>query len=262
MDKTLLKDLKKKLFVRSALISLTSLDEILGLNDYLSGDEVLFEIIKRALREFEITLPLILEFPVVREQLGTCYGRPGWLEIKSNFTAYLKCLIPEHRIILVPNTTPSWRVGDSYSTNLSAGYYGGSSIPQPYSYQPFTAYDRPYLYVGDIGLMQGFGTDSIYIRGICNRPIIPDFTPDKKFNEASETSAIYWMDVENTAKGNYFIDLCLVHLLDYIRQMKASISLPNLSIDILNNVDSSYQELRSRCDQFALQSSWYGDLLI
>ena len=58
MDKTLLKDLKKKLFIRSALISLTSLDEILGLNDYLSADEILLEIFKKALREFEITYHL------------------------------------------------------------------------------------------------------------------------------------------------------------------------------------------------------------
>lgn len=46
MDKTLLIDLKKKLFIRAALVNLTSLDEILDLNDYLSADEILLEIIK------------------------------------------------------------------------------------------------------------------------------------------------------------------------------------------------------------------------
>ena len=58
MDKVLLTDLKKKIFIRSSLIALNSLDELLGLNDYLSADEVLLEIIKRALlREHLKKLP-------------------------------------------------------------------------------------------------------------------------------------------------------------------------------------------------------------
>ena len=53
----------------------------------------------------------------------------------------------------------------------------------------------------------------------------------------------------------------MVHLLDYIRQLKASLQLPSVPVSILDNVDSAYQELRSRCDQYALQSGWYGELL-
>jgi len=57
------------------------------------------------------------------------------------------------------------------------------------------------------------------------------------------------------------MDLCMCHLLDYIRQLKASVQLPSMSVDVLVNVDSSYQELRARCETFALQSGWYGELL-
>mgnify|MGYP001746137262 FL=1 len=53
-DKTLLSDLKKKVFIRSTLLGIHSLDELLGINDYVSADEVLLEIFKKALREFEI----------------------------------------------------------------------------------------------------------------------------------------------------------------------------------------------------------------
>ena len=70
------------------------------------------------------------------------------------------------------------------------------------------------------------------------------------------------MNVEEGARGNYFLDLCLVHVLDYIRQLKASVQMANLPLDIFGNVDSAYQELRSRCDQYLLQSSWYGEFLI
>lgn len=263
MDKTLLSDLKRKIFIRSALISLDSLDEILGLNSYLSGDEILLEIIKKALTEFELTNPLILEMPIAREQMLSCTAPDGFMEIKSNFTLYLKCMIHESRIILVPNSIPQWRIGnDSLTTNINS-YYGGSSIPQPGVYTYFTEYRAPYVFVGDLGTLHGFGGQGLIIRGICSRPIVPDFLPDRTFNPKSETSAVYWMNVEyGGARANYFIDLCMVHLLDYIRQLKASISLPNISVDVLSNVDASYQELRSRCDQYALQSGWYGELLM
>ena len=117
MDKALLKDIKKKLFIRSALISLNSLDELLGLNDYLSADEILLEIIKQSLRRFELTIPLVLEMRVNRDQMCTCYGREGYCEIKSNFLLYLDCIVGEQDIILVPNSIPMYRIGSlSYPT--------------------------------------------------------------------------------------------------------------------------------------------------
>jgi len=58
------------------------------------------------------------------------------------------------------------------------------------------------------------------------------------------------------------MDLCMVHVLDYIRQLKASVQLPNSPLEILSHVDIAYQELRARCDNYALQSSWYGQLVL
>lgn len=246
MEKTLLTDLKRKIFIRSALINLTSLDEILALNDYLSADEIILEIIKEALREFEHTNPLILEMRVNRNQMCSCenMGLTGYCEIKSNFTLFLDCKLAEDQIILVPNSLPQYRVG-----NLN---YPGAG-----SYTYFTDYKRPYVFMDDVPNVSDF-----YIRGLCSRPIIPDFLPDKSFNPDSSKSAIYWMNIEEGSRAVYFVDLCLLHLLDYIRNLKASLLLPGVSIDILGNIDSFYQELRSRCDNFMLQSGWYGELLV
>lgn len=246
MEKTLLSKLKKKLFIRSSLIALGSLEEILGLNDYLSADEILLEIIKKALKEYELSNPLVLEMKVNKNQMQTCYGMPGFYEIKSNFTLYLDCMIGEDQIVMVPQSIPQYRVGD-----LSA--------PTPGGYSWVTEYRRPYVYLGDLIDMD----QQFYLRGICSRPIIPDWTSDKTFNEDSSKAAIYWLDAEDGgARGAYFVDLCMVHLLDFIRQMKASVTLPSMSIDVFGNVDSAYQELRGRCDQYNLQSSWYGQLLM
>lgn len=244
MDKALLKDIKKKLFIRSALISLNSLDELLGLNDYLSSDEILLEIIKQALKEFEITNPLILDMKISKSQMCTCAGLDGYCEIKNNFLLYLDCMIDEGQIILVPNSTPMWRAGTI-------------SYPSASNYTYFTDYRKPYVFMQDVPSI-----DPLYIRGICSRPIIPDFLPDKSFNEDSDKAAIYWLDIENGAKGNYFLNLCMVYLLDYIRQMKASLQLPNTSIDILANVDAKYQEIKNETQNYALQSGWCGELLV
>lgn len=134
MDKTLLIDLKKKLFIRAALVNLTSLDEILDLNDYLSADEILLEIIKESLREFENTLPLVLEMKMNRSQMCSCenMGLEGYCEIKSNFTLFLDCKISEDQIILVPNSIPMYRIGSI-------------SYPAPGNYTYFTDYRRPYV---------------------------------------------------------------------------------------------------------------------
>lgn len=248
MDKVLLTDLKKKIFIRSSLIALNSLDELLGLNDYLSSDEILLELIKKSLREFENTCPLILEMKLNKEQMGTCYGMEGFYEIKSNFTLYLDCIISEDQIVLVPNSIPQWRI--------ASGGIGTSSYPVPGAFTYFSEYRRPYVFLADLPSESQF-----IVRGICSRPIIPDFTSDKKFNPKSKKAAIYWMNVEEGARGAYFMDLCMCNVLDYVRQLKASVQLPSMSVDILGNVDSAYQELRSRIDNFVLQSGWYGELL-
>lgn len=243
MDKFKLTDLKQQLFIRSSLIAVNSLDEILGLNDTLSSDQVLYEIINKALREFENYYPLILEMKMNRDQMGTCYGMEGFYEIKSNFTLFLSCMISEDQLILVPNSTPMFRVMGSWPV------FGN------YSY--ISEYRKPYIFLGDVPQNQQF-----YLRGICSRPIIPDYLPDKSFNPKSEKAAVYWMNEREGFKTNLFLDLCMCHLLDYIRQLKASITLPTMSIDVLANVDAGYQDLRSRVDNSLLQSSWYGDLLV
>lgn len=254
MDKTRLVDLKKKILIRSSMLAISSLEEILGLNDYMSADEVLLEIIKKALREFEVTLPLMLEMRLNKGQMKTCYNmdadygwvgsRRGWYEIKSNFTLFLDCIIAEDQIVLVPVSTPLIRYPGSWPT---AG-----------EYQHVTDYRRPYVFLGDFWDPY----ECFYLKGICARPIIPDFSADKTFNSDSKKGAIYWLNVEEGAQGNYFMDLCMVHVLDFIRQLKASVQLPNSPLEILSHVDIAYQELRARCDNYALQSSWYGQLVL
>ena len=169
MDVYKLTDLKEAVFIASALIAIPSLEEILGINPRFSPDIVFFELVKKSLKEFEQTCPLILEMKVNREQLRSDTAMPGFGEFKSNFTLYLDCLIAEDQIVLAPMSTPKWKfAGLSYIGDGSQGW------------QWVTEYNKPYIYLGDI-----LNTDQFWLRGICARPIIPDWTSDKMFNEMS-----------------------------------------------------------------------------
>lgn len=240
MDKTKLVDLKRKIFLRSALIPVEGLDEIFSLNDMFSGDEILAELFKKSLRNFEYHNPLIWESRVIKDQLCSCAGRDGYCEIRSNFESlYLKCLIDEGQIILVPNAMPKIRLAGSY--------------PYPGTYMLPIDYDRPFINLGSVM------DNQFYIRGICSRPIIVDYTPDKQF---ADTGAIYWMNIEEGVLGQKFLDQCMVDVLEYVRNLKGNMTLPNINVDIFNAVDIAYQQLKSELDQYYLQSVWRGDLLV
>ena len=124
----------------------------------------------------------------------------------------------------------------------------------------FLTAEHQYMYLSS-STVKELGNYEVDLSDFLPEQIIPDFKKDKTFNSRSKKAAIYFLNVEEGARGNFFIDLCMCHLLDYIRQQKASVTLPSMSVDVLANVDSSYQELRARCDTYILQSGWYGELL-
>lgn len=251
MDKTLIVDLKKKLFLRSALIPVDGLNELLDLNDMFSADEILEELIKKSLRAFEYHYPLVTEFRVSKDQLCSCRRSDGWCEIKSNFESlYLKCAISEDQIVLVPNATPKIRL----AMTGSGGYYGSYPYPGSYSTSAPIAYERPFIFMGDMATFNQF-----YMHGIYSRPAIFTYNPDKTF---SSEGAIYWMNIEEGVLGQKFVDQCMVDLLDYIRGLNSNLQLPSLPVQMFQACDIYYQQLKGELDQFYLQSAWRGDLLV
>lgn len=250
MDKTLIKDLKRRIFIRSALIPVDGLDEILDLNDNFSADELLEEIIKKSLRTFEYYYPLITEFRVSKDQLCGCKRTDGWCEIKSNFKAYLDCKLSEDQIILVPNATPKIRLAISSGSS----YYGSYPYPGSYSTSAPINYKRPFIFMGDMAIYNQF-----YMHGIYSRPAIFNYNPDKTF---TDDSAIYWMNIDEGVLGQKFVDQCLVDVLDYIRGLNSNLSLPSLPVQMFQACDVYYQTLKSEVDNFYLQSSWKGELLV
>ena len=249
MDKTNILDLKKKLFLRSALIPIDGLNELLELNDMFSGDEILEELFKKSLRAFEFHYPLITEFRVSKDQLCGCKRSDGWCEIKNNFKLYLDCKISEDQIILIPNVTPKIRIASS-----GGSYYGSYPYPGSYSTSAPISYKRPFIFMGNKMIY-----DQFYMHGLYSRPAIFEYNPDKTF---TENSAIYWMNIEEGVLGQKFIDQCMVDLLDYIRGLNSNLQLPNLPVQMFQACDTYYQQLKQELDQFYLQSAWRGEILL
>ena len=169
---------------------------------------------------------------------------------KSNFESlYLKCAISEDQIILVPNATPKIRLAMSGNH-----YYGSYPYPGSYSTSAPIAYERPFIYMGNMAIYNQF-----YMHGIYSRPAIFTYNPDKTF---SSEGAIYWMNIEEGVLGQKFVDQCMVDLLDYIRGLKSNLQLPSLPVQMFEACDIYYQTLKSELDNFYLQSAWRGDLLV
>lgn len=82
MDKTKIKDLKEKIFLRSALIAVDNLEDIFDLNERFSGDKLLGAMFEKALKKFEQYYPLVYEFRINLNQLKPALsGSYGYYEI-------------------------------------------------------------------------------------------------------------------------------------------------------------------------------------
>lgn len=235
MEKVLLKDLKTKIFKRSALIPLIGLQEVLSLNDTLSGDEIFTEIVRKSLAQFEYHHPLILEMNIYYTEDNT--DRPMYYKMVDNFQCYLNGTLDEDQIILIPNSINGIRVKGAYTT---VG-----------SYFRATDYDRPYLQLA-------WSTGAYTVRGLCNRPVVESYNTDKTFDDKA---AIYWMSYDGR-KGKAFLDQVLCDVLDYVRNLKSNMQLPNFPAEIFGAADVAYQQLKMELDQYYLQSNWGGELLL
>lgn len=237
MQKIYLNDLKVKLFKRTALIPILGLTEILDLNDYLSGDEVLAELFRKSLANFELYHPLILEMNVYFDP-SLPSGREGYFEMRSNFQAYLDGKLTESQIMLIPNSINGIRVTGAYSS--SGNYFRAGDYEKPYIQLPM------------------YAAGTYVVRALCSRPVVESYTPDRKFDDKA---AIYWMDYDGVL-GKIFLDQVLVDLLEYIRNLKGNFNLPNFPVDMFSAVDIAYQQAKQELDQYYLQSNWRGDLIM
>lgn len=129
-----------------------------------------------------------------------------------------------------------------------------SSYPMASAYLSPIDYHKPFICLSNMSMANSF-----WMRGIYSRPLKIDYLPDGSFND---TSTLYWMNIEEGVLGQCFLDQCMIEIFDYVRSLKANLQLPNFSVDIFGAVDNAYQQLKTETDNFYLQSSWRGELLV
>lgn len=225
--------LKQKIIRRSMLLQVPYLFDLMGINKAYTSDQVLSFNLEKAIQEFEYYNPLIRHF-----NSNLQWDSEGQYQFCNNFSGFLRGLVPEKYIELIPNSIIGFTKGPNY-------------IPNTYI-REFN-YDRPTL--KNYGLAAG-----VYlVKGIYNRPFVINF--DSAMNITSD-SAIYYMANHDTVDTLRFTDQVMMTILDYLLQMKNNMTLPNMPVDLFQGVEAAYAKLEEVVKDYYLNTLQRGQLLV
>jgi len=214
-------------------MGIPSLEELLDINDVVSSDELLGEMVKDTLREFEHYQPLVL---TQRTYITTTNGEAI---LTDNFQAFLDNNIEEKDINLIPNAI----IGISVTKNLRGA----------------TNKIRRFDYSNAPVIKELFISSGIYnIRGVFNRPFIEEYDTA---GVARPENAIYYLDIRRGQQSARFLDACYMRLLTYIINLKNSLVIPNLPVDLFSQVESEYSRIESVVKTYYDQSMSFSRII-
>lgn len=219
MTKIDLNDLKKYLLLESADIFLIDLSELFSFNPYIRSEEVVTNIIRRGLREWEFYLPLFIDIPMYQSQMQN-----NQYTFVDNFHDWMDGIIDESQIVLVPNSINKINIG-GYNYAMS-----GSRV--------FT-YKAPTMKFIGVPVVVGWNTyTSVY--GICNRPLVAKYNEDGSY---TGDSGIYFFPPQGVDFLK-FRDCCMMKLMQYVVDLKGNLQLPNLPIELFQNAENRFSILK------------------
>lgn len=234
MNSVKLSDLKRMIFRRAAILPIPGLGELLSLNDDISADEILYELIRVGLRRFEFCNPLVTTSKVYIDKT-----KENRFEFINNFDAYLEGRVPEDLIEMIPQSI----IGIGLTPNMISQELHRRIV-----------YDRPVL----SNFL--FSTGVYYVRAIYDRPIIEDY--DEETKKFSDKARIYYIIPNVGSDYMKFEDFIYVEVLRYIHNLKTNMEVPGLPIQIFNAVDSTFNKLESELEQYSTSSLNNGSLII
>lgn len=211
MNKLLLSELKRKIDIRTSLLALPSVDDLLGLLGKTSPDEIRLEMYEIALEKWHYQVPLI--------RLMDVYLPGGPYRFTSNWKDVVENTDPTVDIPLRLIPTRVWSVG-----NLM-------TVPRNWVYQD----DILYSYInGDYTINATF-----------RRPLYYEFEGAE--NKLSSKSCIGGIEDRHISK---FVDACLLETLNFISQLKKNFEYPDMPVQMFNGLDEAIQDLRSTLEIF------------
>lgn len=223
INKVTLMDLYKDTFRRSTLIAIPNLSELLVVNDSeFTKWEIFYSIIRDALKTFEYYYPL-------------CLTQKIWIEIDSNtrkgyingnFEAYLKGIITEEQICIMPAAI----------IGMSTSFYTASTYPlRNFRYNPPEISDCWY------------SSNTYYINSICKRPFIEEY--HKVSGEPTGKCAVYYLNKDGDNQYSIFRDEIYLQVCRYLFNLKKNMMLQNMPIELFQGLEEDFNRLEPKQDQ-------------
>lgn len=222
INKVTLKELHKDVFRRSTLISIPDLNEFFEIpgSSYTSW-EVFFGIVRDAMQTFEYYYPLnLIQRFYLNVDLNT---RKAF--INGNFEAYLKGIVQEKDICIVPSSVQG----------LALNGYTASGYPlRNFRYEPPEFRDFWY------------SSQTYWANTLCNRPVYEEY--DEVTKEPTERCAIYYMNKDMDSEYKIFRDQLYIELCRYIMNMKKNMLLQNIPIELFQGLEEDFQRVEGKLE--------------
>lgn len=213
-----LKDIWRITMRRSTLIPIPNLIEFFEFNNEFSKWEVFYGIVRDALDTFQKYYPLYMQ-----QHTYLRVDNNFRAKVRGNFDAYLKGIITEDQIFLLPGAV----------IGLSSAPAVGTSYPiRNFHYEVGEFFD--FFYTSQVW----------YMACLCYRPFPEEFVD----GEPSANCNVYWMNKDNDVEFKIFKDCVYVELCRYIYTMKQNMQLQNLPIEVFQGLQEDGDKVRSDLD--------------
>lgn len=232
IPKITLKELWKITMRRSSLITIPNLIDFFDFSNEFTKWEVFYGIVRDALDKFQYYYPLYRQ----QKTYLTVDSATHRAQVSDNFEAYLKDIITEDQIFLLPGAV----------IGLAANSMIGSTYP-----------------LRDFHYETGEFSDFWYTSGnwwmacLCNYPF-PEIYDEAK--NPTDQCAVYWMFKDGDVRFKVFKDEVYCCLCQYIWNMKQNMQLQNLPIDVFAGLQEDSQRVRGELekvyDQALTASGW------
>jgi len=231
-----LKDIETEIFTRTALIAIPGLSELFDLSDTYTPQQIMYSLVKRALRKWETYNPLYLSLRV--------YIQPDSnkkFKFVDNFTSYITGVITEDQVALVPSSI----VGISFARTLIM-----SPAVRSFKYVP------PYLY----GFYYAAG--SYWVNGLYKYPMIEEYVVTSKIY--TDRCGIYYLSGYNESDSTYvkLLDQIYVEVGNYLISLKKNLNLADMPLELFTALEEDVTKTRSDLETYYSNTQTSGHYLM
>jgi len=236
IPKVTLKQLYKDTFQRSTLLAIPQVTDLLEVpGSAYTRWEVFYGIVRDALKTFDFYHPLL----GIQKIYLTIDTETRMAQITGNFEAYIKGIISEDQVVLVPAAI----------AGMSTTYYTASTYPfRNFRYNPPMITDCWYA------------SGTYYVNSICKHPMYEEYIKTSK--EPTDNCGVYFMNYLVDSEYSIFYDEVYLQLCRYLMNLKKNMMLQNMPIELFAGLEEDFNRIEPRQQQLYEQSLSNGFYII